>query len=62
MGRRERERCVHTVNSEIFARVLFSRVLADAKFRENFTLAKWQNHTAVYGCRNIVNLALVMKV
>ena len=33
----------HTVNSEIFARPLFSRNLAYAKFCENKTLAKWQN-------------------
>ena len=31
-----------TVNSEIFARVLFSRNSASAKFRENKTLAKWR--------------------
>ena len=37
---------VHTVNSEIFARTLFSRSLC-AKFRENKTLAKWQNHSVV---------------
>ena len=32
------------VNSENFARTLFSRNFAYAKFRENKTLAKWQNH------------------
>ena len=37
----------YTVNSEIFARTLFSRNFA-AKFRENKTFAKWQNHSAVY--------------
>ena len=37
-----------TVNSEIFARTLFSRNFAYAKFRENKTLAKWQNHSVVY--------------
>ena len=31
---------VATVNSEIFARVLFSRNFVYAKFRENVTLAK----------------------
>ena len=31
-----------TVNSEIFARVLFLRNFADAEFRENKTLAKWR--------------------
>ena len=30
-----------TVNLEIFARVLFSRNLAYAKFRENKILEKW---------------------
>ena len=43
---------MHTVNSEIFARVIFLRNLADAKLRENHTLTKWQNTAAV---------ALVMK-
>ena len=38
----------NTVNSEIFARTLFSRNFAYAKFRENKTLAKWQNHSVVY--------------
>ena len=38
----------HTVNSEIFARTLFSRNFAYAKFRENKTLAKWQNQSVVY--------------
>ena len=39
-----------TVNLEIFARTLFSRnfAYAYAKFRENKTLAKWQNHSVVY--------------
>ena len=37
-----------TVNSEIFSRVLISRNFAYAKFRENKTLAKWQNHSVVY--------------
>ena len=36
-----------TVNSEIFARVLFSRNFAFTKFRENKTLAKWRDHSAV---------------
>ena len=40
-----------TVNSEIFARTLFSRNFANAKFRENKTLAKWQNHSVVYWYR-----------
>ena len=34
-----------TVNSEIFARVLFSR---NAKFRENKFLTNWRNHSVVY--------------
>ena len=38
----------NTVNSEIFARTLFSRNFAYAKFRENKTLAKWRNHSVVY--------------
>ena len=36
------------VNSEIFARVLFSRNFAYAKFRENQNLAKWRDHSVVY--------------
>ena len=39
---------VSTVNSNIFARTLFSRNFAYAKFRENKTLAKWQKHSVVY--------------
>ena len=39
---------VSTVNSEIFARTLFSRNFAYAKSCENKTLAKWQNHSVVY--------------
>ena len=42
----------YTEKSEIFARTLFSRNFAYAKFLENKTLAKWQNHS-------LVNLALV---
>ena len=38
----------YTVNPEIFARVLFSRNFADAKFCENETLAKWGNHSVIY--------------
>ena len=37
-----------TVNSEIFARVLFTRNFAYAKFRENKILAKWRNHSVDY--------------
>ena len=33
---------IYTVNSEIFARVLFSQNFACAKFRENKILAKWK--------------------
>ena len=36
---------VLTVNSEIFASVLFSRNFAYAKFRENKALLKWRNHS-----------------
>ena len=39
---------IGTVNSEIFARGLFSRNFAGAIFRENKTLEKWQNHPVVY--------------
>ena len=39
-----------TINSKIFARVWFSRNFADAKFRENKTIAKWRNHSFVYWC------------
>ena len=35
----------NTVNSKIFARVLFSRNFAYAKFCENKILAKWRNHS-----------------
>ena len=37
-----------TVNSEKFASGLFSRNFTDAKFRENKTLSKRGNHSAVY--------------
>ena len=37
-----------TVNSEIFARVLFSRNFAYAKFRGNNTLSKWRKRLAFY--------------
>ena len=37
-----------TVDSDIFARVLFSRNFAYAKFPENKILAKWRNHSVVY--------------
>ena len=42
-------KCLHedTVDSKIFARVLFSGNFAYAKFRENKTLGKWQNHSVV---------------
>ena len=38
-------RSLFTVNSEMFARTLSSRNFAYAKFRENKTFAKWQNHS-----------------
>ena len=41
----------NTVNPEIFARVLFSRNFAYAKFGENKILAKWRNHSVVYSYR-----------
>ena len=37
-----------TVNSEIFARFLFSRNFAYAKFHENKILAILRNHSVVY--------------
>ena len=37
----------YTVNSEIFARVLFSRNFAYAKFRENENLTKCRNQSVV---------------
>ena len=37
-----------TVNSKIFARTLFSRNFAYAKFRGNKTPANWQNYSVVY--------------
>ena len=37
-----------TVNSEIFARNLFSGNFAYAKFRENKILPKWRNHFVDY--------------
>ena len=40
--------CPLTVNMKIFTRVLFSRNFTDVEFRENKTLAKWQNHSGVY--------------
>ena len=38
----------HTVNSEIFARILFSQNFAYARFCENKTIAKWRDHSAIY--------------
>ena len=37
-----------TVDWEIFARVLFLRNFAYAKFRENEALAKWRDHSVIY--------------
>ena len=45
-----------TVNSEIFARVLFSRNFAYAKFRENKILMKWRYHS-VFSCHSSKFLA-----
>ena len=39
---------VTCVNSENFARVLFSQNFAHAKFRENEILTNWRNHYTVY--------------
>ena len=41
----------HTVNSEIFASVLFLRNFLYAIFRENKILAKWRNNSVVYWYR-----------
>ena len=38
---------MHTVNLEIFARVLFLGNFSYAKFRENKILTKWRNHSVV---------------
>ena len=37
-----------TVNWEIFARVLFMRNFAYAKFHANKIIAKWRKHSVVY--------------
>ena len=39
---------INTVNSEIFARVIFSQKFADTKFREFTTLTRKQNHHVDY--------------
>ena len=39
---------LNTVNSEFFARVLFSQNFAFAKFRENEILQKLRNHSVDY--------------
>ena len=36
------------VNSDIYARVLFLRNFAHAKFHENNILAQWRTHSVVY--------------
>ena len=51
-----------TVDSEIFAKVLFSRNFAYAKFCENKTLAKWQNHSVVYRYRYIMPKSRISNV
>ena len=43
-------RYFYTVNSEIFARVLFSRNFTDAEFHENKSLRKWRNLSVMYCC------------
>ena len=45
------------VNSEIFARILFSRNFAYAKFRESKTLVRWWYHSVVYWYRWIILLS-----
>ena len=44
----EDHNCKNTLNSEVFARFLFSRNFAYAKFREYKTIPKWQKHYVVY--------------
>ena len=44
----DRHMCKTTVDSESFARFLFSRNFTYAKFRENKILTKWRNHSVVY--------------
>ena len=39
---------IYTVNSEIFARVLFSQNFTYAKFRENKILVKWKKYSVIY--------------
>ena len=51
-----------TVDSEIYARVIFSRNFAYAKFRENKILAKWRNHSVVYGYRQIIPKSRIFNV
>ena len=53
-----------TVNSEIFARVLFSRIFAYAKFRENKILAKSSGEMAKSLCHLLmkVNHVLVANI
>ena len=46
-----------TVSLEIFARVLFSRNFAYAKFHENKIQAKWQNYSVVYWYKLILPLS-----
>ena len=41
----------NAVNSKIFARVLFPREFAYAKFREQKPSRKWQNHSVVTDIR-----------
>ena len=58
----------NTVNFEIFARVLFLRSFADAKFCEHKTPEKWQNHSVITnGAKpcpsrilNVANMALTL--
>ena len=51
-----------TVNSEIFARGLFSRNFAYAMFRGNKTLARWQNHSVIYWYMYIMPKLRISKV
>ena len=61
-----KDRLIHprstSVNSEIFARALFSRNFALAKFRENKILTHWQSHYAVYWYKKNTPLTRIFNV
>ena len=47
------------INSDFFARELFSRSFADAKFVKDKTLLKWRKHSAVMLKLRILNLSKI---